>query len=704
MHHHQLLWTLSQTILIWGQILAFRYLVLSTTKGDSCCSGFAVIHHNHHDWMLQWRIRYSRSSSGSDIYLRSTSPQYHFSAFQSRRLTSTGIASHNNNIHILNRDRRLLTSQQQLPPKRNFLRLSKLSQSSWYRLSCTTSSINNNGHLNILSMTTGSTNSNTEVKSTAASSITTQQQVRAQLTNDIQQCGRTIVNGGLVAFPTETVYGLGGYAFDCVALQQIFIVKERPTTDPLIVHVLSSNNAYPLWEATSTNTSTTSTTNSTTSSTTNIVDGTTVNNQKNIEQQILQALCETFWPGPLTIVAKAADQAFPKRQQNQNDDASGSDSKDSNNAMDQDLNVVLSLLTANTGYIAIRSPRHAVARAVLQAATDMAVDNNGTTSNNLENTNRNDHLLSLFGGGYIAAPSANKFGHVSPTTAQHVFDDLQYESVLIYHDDDNHRCDVGVESTVVKVECFAEPVTCDENDQNTTVITSSMYYVTILRQGAVSLQDITFCLHNAGLLVPQNKNIFVTSNIQRRTNENEANVAPGQTIRHYSPNVPSYLVSSACIQEYNDLMKKKEETIASSTAPNATELKYEMDDYSKFLSTAVIIDYGQQLVSCRDAVLAYYDLSEQFNSHHAAQILFSTLRIAETIPNATKILFPQYLMSGMSSNHHSNNRDDNNFDRNTTTTATSSNNTNDALTLALQDRLTRAASGVVLDKFIDSTL
>ena len=555
---------------------------------------------------------------------------------------------------------------------------------------------------------------------------------RARMTRDIVECGRTLIQNRnrdttststtttstttsnsdirLVAFPTETVYGLGGYAFDRIALQQIFHVKERPTTDPLIVHVLHPKHAYPLWQATTTMTMTDPTASTTA-----------------VEAAILQSLCTTFWPGPLTIVARASDRVFPNH--NDNDDSG-----------------VLSLLTAQTGYIAMRSPRHTIARAILQAAIDSYDD----TDHPLPDSNHHQNHRTL-GGGYIAAPSANKFGHVSPTTAQHVYDDLQYEPVLIYNDDiENNNedvvvvdddyavdagvhsvkdksppqchketestllsCDVGVESTVVKVECVMMNDDDGMNDTTTTTTTTMpSYHVTILRQGAISRNDIITALQTAGLMIkiPTSSfsttttsslrpnvttipdsissssilspfplcypNIIVTSNIQRRSNETESNVAPGQSIRHYSPNVPSYLVSTTCIEQYSSTKQRDNNNNRSSRRK----------DYDDYLSTAVIIDYGQQLMACQATALAYYDLSEQYQSNEAAQVVFRTLRWAETIPNATKILFPQYLSPPPNVDNDGNDIDDDDDD--------------DALTLALQDRLTRAASGVVLQEFL----
>ncbi len=167
--------------------------------------------------------------------------------------------------------------------------------------------------------------------------------------------------GGLVAFPTETVYGLGADATNADAIARLYLAKGRPSFNPLIAHV-----------------------------------GTLVAAQKiaRFSEGSLK-LARAFWPGPLTLV-------LPKTN-----DCPVSD-----------------LATAGLDTIAVRIPDHPVAREILEAF-----------------------------GKPVVAPSANLSGHVSPTTARHVHDDLSGHIDLIV---DGGQVDVGVESTIIG--CFGTPV------------------------------------------------------------------------------------------------------------------------------------------------------------------------------------------------------------------------------------------------------
>ena len=169
----------------------------------------------------------------------------------------------------------------------------------------------------------------------------------------IQQATDILRKGGLVAFPTETVYGLGADASNEEAVRAIFRVKGRPETHPLIVH-LHSVRQLSTW-ATS------------------------------VPKEALK-LGRKFWPGPLTLILKKG----PK---------------------------VSKAVTGGQDTVGLRVPKHAVALA----------------------------LLRRFGGG-VAAPSANRFGKVSPTTAGHVKKDLGKDVDLIL---DGGACTIGVESTIV---------------------------------------------------------------------------------------------------------------------------------------------------------------------------------------------------------------------------------------------------------------
>jgi L-threonylcarbamoyladenylate synthase len=160
-------------------------------------------------------------------------------------------------------------------------------------------------------------------------------------------------DGDIVAFPTETVYGLGANAQHATALQKIFALKERPAWHPLIVHLDSARYLYR-WAR-------------------DVPDA-------------AAKLAQRFWPGPLTLV-------LPRESK------------------------VLDIVTGGQDTVAVRVPSHPMA---LQ-------------------------LLTAFGGG-IAAPSANRYGHVSATRAEHVRDEFG-DSVRVLLD--GGECKVGLESTIV---------------------------------------------------------------------------------------------------------------------------------------------------------------------------------------------------------------------------------------------------------------
>jgi L-threonylcarbamoyladenylate synthase len=177
----------------------------------------------------------------------------------------------------------------------------------------------------------------------------------------IQRAAEILRQGGLVAFPTETVYGLGADATNANAVQRIFAAKGRPADHPLIVH---------------------------------LADGTQVERWARELSAPARRLADAFWPGPLTLIVQRAPG-------------------------------VLDAVTGGQDTVGLRVPRHPVA---------------------LE-------LLRCFGGG-VAAPSANRFGRVSPTCAQHVKSELGDRVELIL---EGGACDVGLESTIV--DCSSpEPV------------------------------------------------------------------------------------------------------------------------------------------------------------------------------------------------------------------------------------------------------
>ena len=430
--------------------------------------------------------------------------------------------------------------------------------------------------------------------------------IRAKLvretSDNLQACSERLRSGKLVAFPTETVYGLGCHALHEDAVQAVFSAKKRPLTDPLIVHVLDAPAAFELWQAKlpdHENWEGTDTESSSSNNNNHLTPVTT------LEGQILWKLCQSFWPGPLTLVARANRRVVPD------------------------------VVMAGTGFVACRSPSHGTARSLLQVSQ-----------------------LPL------AAPSANKFGHVSPTKAQHVWDDLHDEDVWILEPKQTEEekmdqslsmscCQVGVESTVAKLEVGED---ADNESPNVPAV------LTVLRQGAVSVQDLETCL--------QGMNVRVQSKQHQVISEDVAAVAPGQSIRHYSPNIPSYMVS-----------KSLQATLRSSTLTNnglnsdASLSHFLTDTERQLLSETVIIDYGQTLAVLKSAALEYRDLSPSANSTEAAQVVFETLRWAERVEGASRIVLANLGLEGDDTNKKA-----------------------EALELAIQDRLTRAASGVTIDR------
>lgn len=219
----------------------------------------------------------------------------------------------------------------------------------------------------------------------------------------IQKAVSILKSGGLVAMPTETVYGLAADASNQAAVERIFAVKERPYQHPLIVH-LAAIEQLSLWA-------------------------------REVPPVALK-LAQAYWPGPLTLILKKQPH-------------------------------VLDIVTGAQDTVGIRIPHHPIAQ----------------------------DLLKAFGGG-LAAPSANKFTHISPTTAQAVEQELGQGVDLIL---DGGECEVGLESTIVDM----------SGDQ-----------ITVLRPGMLSLQAIAEVL---------GQSVFTKEEIS------SAVKAPGGHHLHYAP-------------------------------------------------------------------------------------------------------------------------------------------------------------------------
>lgn len=244
----------------------------------------------------------------------------------------------------------------------------------------------------------------------------------AECREAIAQAAGILRGGGTVAFPTETVYGLGANALDAASVAKIFVAKQRPSWDPLIVHV---TDRYMLAGVVS-----------------DIPEG-------------AQRLIDAFWPGPLTLLLPRHS-AIPLE------------------------------VTAGRELVGVRMPAHPVAQALIAAC-----------------------------GLPIAAPSANTFGHISPTTAQHVLDDLDGRIDMVL---DGGETKHGLESTVLEVR-----------------ETGGIIY----RPGAISIETLQKLLGTVELYSP-------ATGTKAKP---EALPSPGVGIRHYAPRARLLLVDTASLQD-----------------------------------------------------------------------------------------------------------------------------------------------------------
>ncbi len=231
---------------------------------------------------------------------------------------------------------------------------------------------------------------------------------------NIKKAAGIIKSGGIVAFPTETVYGLGADAYNPVAVAKIFEAKKRPFFDPLIIHIASLAGLEEIAEQV----------------------GPTE-----------RKLAEKFWPGPLTLV-------LPKRGK------------------------VPDIVTSGLSTVAVRMPASEAALSLIREARTP-----------------------------IAAPSANRFGGISPTKAEHVFKQLGENIDMIL---DGGQCTVGLESTIIK------------SEDGQTVL---------LRPGGLPVEDIEKITGK----IKQNFPLFDPSGTGKAE-------SPGQLPYHYSPVTPLSLI------------------------------------------------------------------------------------------------------------------------------------------------------------------
>ena len=227
--------------------------------------------------------------------------------------------------------------------------------------------------------------------------------------DNIRIAGDLIASGQLVAFPTETVYGLGADARNAQAVHSVFDAKGRPADNPLIVHIAASEQIYEIASRV---------------------------------PEIALRLAGAFWPGPLTMV-------LPKQDS------------------------IPMVTSGGLDTVGIRMPSHPVAKALIESS-----------------------------GCPIAAPSANRSGRPSPTTAEHVMADMDGRIAAVL---DGGLCEGGVESTVI---CFDDAET-----------------IHILRPGLISAED----------LAPYCKRVYVDPAVYSQIAPDARVASPGMKYKHYAP-------------------------------------------------------------------------------------------------------------------------------------------------------------------------
>lgn len=236
---------------------------------------------------------------------------------------------------------------------------------------------------------------------------------------NILKAGEVLKKGGLVAFPTETVYGLGANVFDAKAVTKIFQAKKRPSFDPLITHIADKEFIYEIAYA---------------------------------KNERVKKVMDELWPGPLTIIVEKKDN-------------------------------IPDIVTSGLSTMAVRMPANDIALKLIQNSTHA-----------------------------IAAPSANPFGYLSPTMAEHVYEQLGKEIDFII---DGGLCKLGVESTVLDL-----------------------------------TKEIPIVLRPGGMEIEKIEKVLGKIDIYDRTTC--APTAPGQLPNHYSPGKPLYI-----LENIEELKEKK---------------------------------------------------------------------------------------------------------------------------------------------------
>ncbi len=248
--------------------------------------------------------------------------------------------------------------------------------------------------------------------------------------NSLKKAGQIIKDGGLVVFPTETVYGLGADATSAEAAEKIYNAKGRPSDNPLIIHIHEPKEAEKYTYTT----------------------------------PLFYKIADAFMPGPITVIMKARE-------------------------------IIPKTVTAGLDTVAVRCPLHPVARELIKSA-----------------------------GVPIAAPSANLSGSPSPTCFKYAYADMNGRVDMII---DGGECDVGLESTIVKI----------EGDGS----------LLLLRPGAITVEDLqTLCA-----------TVRISDAVLNALKEGQAVLSPGMKYRHYAPKTPLFLLKGDFSERLEYIKKQK---------------------------------------------------------------------------------------------------------------------------------------------------
>ena len=275
---------------------------------------------------------------------------------------------------------------------------------------------------------------------------------------DLQRAAEIIRSGGLVVFPTETVYGLGGDATNPISAEKIYKAKGRPSDNPLIIHVASPKDA----------------------------------DAYAFTSELYYALSERFMPGPLTVILNSRDTVPEKTR-------------------------------GGLSTVAVRCPENPIANRLIELS-----------------------------GVPIAAPSANLSGSPSPTSAQHVIEDMDGRVDMII---DGGECDFGLESTIVKIEDDAT--------------------LTLLRPGKITVTELS-----------ELADVKIADAVTDKLREGERPLSPGMKYRHYAPKSPVVLLDGEVSNAIEYVLALGEKSIA------VLSYSEDMDMWERAIPEAEIYELG----------------------------------------------------------------------------------------------------------------